>query len=66
MTDNLNFNLKRAKNDDMDYVYTSICDLENSYQNALQVLHDIKAPVEIITEDNLEIYTNRTLLELER
>ena len=41
-------------------------DFKNAFDNALQILHDIKAPKEIITEEQLDSYATRTLLELER
>lgn len=41
-------------------------DLRKAYDSALHILNDIKAPKEIITEDQLEKYALRTLSELER
>ena len=40
--------------------------LQNAYENALHVLNDIKAPKEIITQDQLEKYADRTIFEVER
>ena len=41
-------------------------DFQQAYNRALQVLNDIKAPKEIITQDQLEKYADRTVFELER
>lgn len=44
----------------------SLPSLKGAYENALEILHDIKAPKEIITPESLDAYTQRTILELER
>jgi hypothetical protein len=58
----------RSKNIRFDLIVAApqSAEFKQVYESALQILHDIKAPKEIISEDQLEKYANRTVSELER